>query len=62
PRKLPLSAHRQPPPSTKRTNPHSILIVSNRAGSHANFDGEVSELEAQLAHPCMFSIPAAGGR
>ncbi|KAJ5856020.1 HAD-superfamily phosphatase subfamily IIIA [Penicillium soppii] len=31
-------------------NPHSILIVSNRAGSHASFDNEVHDLEAQLAH------------
>jgi phosphatidylglycerophosphatase GEP4 len=37
-------------PFNQKTNPHAILIVSNRAGSHANFDGEVTELEAQLAH------------
>ncbi|KAJ5584266.1 HAD-superfamily phosphatase subfamily IIIA [Penicillium hispanicum] len=32
------------------TNPHSILIVSNRAGSHPAFDAEIRALEAQLAH------------
>ncbi|CAG8227493.1 unnamed protein product [Penicillium olsonii] len=31
-------------------NPNSILIVSNRAGSHSTFDNEVRDLEAQLAH------------
>ncbi|KAJ6127305.1 hypothetical protein N7523_002917 [Penicillium sp. IBT 18751x] len=31
-------------------NPHSILIVSNRAGSHPSFEKEVHELESQLAH------------
>ncbi|KAJ5168943.1 HAD-superfamily phosphatase subfamily IIIA [Penicillium canariense] len=42
------------------TNPHSILIVSNRAGSHPNFDGEVRELEDQLAHLRIpvFRLPA----
>jgi phosphatidylglycerophosphatase GEP4 len=42
------------------TNPNSILIVSNRAGSHPTFDHEVSELEAQLAHLQIpvFRLPA----
>lgn len=35
-------------------NPHGILIVSNRAGSHPSFDAEVHEIESQLAH---LSIP-----
>ncbi|KAJ5427858.1 HAD-superfamily phosphatase subfamily IIIA [Penicillium cf. griseofulvum] len=50
----------QTPTIRALTNPHSILIVSNRAGSHANFDGEVSELEAQLAHLRIpvFRLPA----
>lgn len=41
-------------------NPHSILIVSNRAGSHPSFDREVRELEAQLAHLqiSVFRLPA----
>ncbi|KAJ5836012.1 hypothetical protein N7447_002038 [Penicillium robsamsonii] len=47
-------------PFNQTTNPHSILIVSNRAGSHASFDGEVSELETQLAHLRIpvFRLPA----
>lgn len=42
------------------TNPHSILIVSNRAGSHSAFDNEVHDLEAQLAHLQIpvFRLPA----
>ncbi|KAJ5899739.1 HAD-superfamily phosphatase subfamily IIIA [Penicillium taxi] len=41
-------------------NPDSILIVSNRAGSHPNYDNEVRELEAQLAHLRIpvFRVPA----
>ncbi|KAF3389487.1 Phosphatidylglycerophosphatase GEP4 [Penicillium rolfsii] len=31
-------------------NPHAILIVSNRAGSHPAFDSEVHSLETQLSH------------
>lgn len=47
-------------PFNQTTNPHSILIVSNRAGSHPRFDGEISELEAQLAHLRIpvFRLPA----
>ncbi|KAJ5466976.1 hypothetical protein N7475_004728 [Penicillium sp. IBT 31633x] len=47
-------------PFNQTTNPDSILIVSNRAGSHASFDGEVHELEAQLAHLRIpvFRLPA----
>jgi phosphatidylglycerophosphatase GEP4 len=47
-----LSSLRNSPtsPFNITTNPNSILIVSNRAGSHATFDHEVSDLEAQLAH------------
>lgn len=42
-------------------NPYSILIVSNRAGSHPSFDAEVRELEAQLAHLRIpvFRLPAS---
>ncbi|KAJ5105289.1 hypothetical protein NUU61_002636 [Penicillium alfredii] len=41
-------------------HPHSILIVSNRAGSHPAYDAEVRDLEAQLAHLCIpvFRLPA----
>lgn len=57
-----LSALRTSPtsPFNQITNPDSILIVSNRAGSHAAFDGEVRELEAQLAHLRIpvFRLPA----
>ncbi|KAJ5772938.1 hypothetical protein N7457_007834 [Penicillium paradoxum] len=47
-------------PFNQTTNPDSILIVSNRAGSHATFDGEVRELEEQLAHLRIpvFRLPA----
>ncbi|CAG8046501.1 unnamed protein product [Penicillium salamii] len=47
-----LSALRDSPtsPFQTSTNPNSILIVSNRAGSHSTFDNEVRDLEAQLAH------------
>jgi phosphatidylglycerophosphatase GEP4 len=42
------------------SNPHSILIVSNRAGSHPSFEKEVHELESQLAHLQIpvFRLPA----
>lgn len=51
-----LQALRNSPTSPFRTSqtPNSILIVSNRAGSHPSFDAEVQELESQLAH---LSIP-----
>ena len=47
-------------PFHQTKNPHSILIVSNRAGSHPTFDNEVRELEAQLAHLQIpvFRLPA----
>jgi phosphatidylglycerophosphatase GEP4 len=47
-------------PFNQTKNPHSILIVSNRAGSHATFDNEVRELEAQLEHLQIpvFRLPA----
>ncbi|KAJ5776093.1 uncharacterized protein N7511_001104 [Penicillium nucicola] len=50
----------QPLPFNQTQNPYSILIVSNRAGSHATFDNEVSDLEAQLAHLQIpvFRLPA----
>ncbi|OJJ44084.1 hypothetical protein ASPZODRAFT_102041 [Penicilliopsis zonata CBS 506.65] len=40
--------------------PHSILIVSNRAGSHPSYENEVAELEAQLDHLSIpvFRLPA----
>ncbi|KAJ5549875.1 hypothetical protein N7461_004573 [Penicillium sp. DV-2018c] len=57
-----LSSLRTSPTSlfNQTTSPNSILIVSNRAGSHAAFDGEVKELEAQLAHLRIpvFRLPA----
>ncbi|KAJ5745170.1 hypothetical protein N7520_010352 [Penicillium odoratum] len=37
-------------PFNQLKNPHAILIVSNRAGSHPNYDAEVESLESQLAH------------
>ncbi|KAJ5155205.1 hypothetical protein N7492_008008 [Penicillium capsulatum] len=51
-----LQALRTSPTSPFRAseNPHAILIVSNRAGSHPSFDSEVRDLESQLAH---LSIP-----
>lgn len=47
-----LSSLRNSPtsPFQTSTSPNSILIVSNRAGSHSAFDKEVHDLEAQLAH------------
>ncbi|KAJ5317154.1 hypothetical protein PENANT_c029G08499 [Penicillium antarcticum] len=47
-------------PFNQTKNPNSVLIVSNRAGSHATFDNEISELEAQLAHLQIpvFRLPA----
>lgn len=47
-------------PFHKSTNPYSILIVSNRAGSHPSFEQEVHELESQLAHLQIpvFRLPA----
>ncbi|CDM35441.1 hypothetical protein DTO013E5_7934 [Penicillium roqueforti] len=57
-----LSSLRTSPTSlfNQTTHPDSILIVSNRAGSHPRFDGEVSELEAQLAplRIPVFRLPA----
>jgi phosphatidylglycerophosphatase GEP4 len=57
-----LSQLRESPtsPFNKTTNPHGILIVSNRAGSHPTFDHEVHELESQLAHLSIpvFRLPA----
>lgn len=41
-------------PTSPFTHPSSILIVSNRAGSHPAYDAEVTSLETQLAH---LSIP-----
>ncbi|KAJ5353763.1 hypothetical protein N7541_006327 [Penicillium brevicompactum] len=57
-----LSALRNSPtsPFQTSTNPNSILIVSNRAGSHSTFDNEVRDLEGQLAHLRIpvFRLPA----
>ncbi|KAF7712612.1 Uncharacterized protein PECH_003007 [Penicillium ucsense] len=57
-----LSALRTSPtsPFNMTSNPHAILIVSNRAGSHPSFDAEVSSLETQLAHLRIpvFRLPA----
>ncbi|PLB38210.1 phosphatidylglycerophosphatase [Aspergillus candidus] len=41
-------------PTSPFTAPSSILIVSNRAGSHPSYDSEIHSLESQLAH---LSIP-----
>ncbi|PLN76313.1 hypothetical protein BDW42DRAFT_188737 [Aspergillus taichungensis] len=41
-------------PTSPFTHPSSILIVSNRAGSHPSYDAEITSLETQLAH---LSIP-----
>ncbi|KAJ5726747.1 uncharacterized protein N7483_008104 [Penicillium malachiteum] len=57
-----LSALRNSPtsPFNQSKNPHAILIVSNRAGSHPNFDSEVKSLESQLEHLQIpvFRLPA----
>ncbi|KAJ5792341.1 uncharacterized protein N7503_008319 [Penicillium pulvis] len=47
-------------PFNQTTNPNAILIVSNRAGSHPNYDSEVQSLESQLAHLKIpvFRLPA----
>jgi phosphatidylglycerophosphatase GEP4 len=54
-----LAALRQSPTSPFR-HPNSILIVSNRAGSHPKYDHEISSLESQLAHLSIpvFRLPA----
>lgn len=41
-------------PFNQSRNPHGILIVSNRAGSHPRYDAEIQSLESQLSH---LSIP-----
>ncbi|KAJ5272723.1 hypothetical protein N7478_007848 [Penicillium angulare] len=57
-----LAALRNSPtsPFNLTKNPHSILIVSNRAGSHPNYDSEVTSLETQLSHLQIpvFRLPA----
>lgn len=57
-----LSLLRESPTSPFRqsANPHGILIVSNRAGSHPTFDHEVQALESQLSHLSIpvFRLPA----
>ncbi|KAJ5540795.1 hypothetical protein N7494_005871 [Penicillium frequentans] len=47
-------------PFNQINNPNAILIVSNRAGSHPNYDSEVQSLESQLAHLKIpvFRLPA----
>ncbi|KAJ5368717.1 HAD-superfamily phosphatase subfamily IIIA [Penicillium cataractarum] len=47
-------------PFQQSKNPHGILIVSNRAGSHPTFDHEVQALESQLSHLSIpvFRLPA----
>ena len=47
-------------PFNQTKNPNAILIVSNRAGSHPNYDSEVQSLESQLAHLKIpvFRLPA----
>lgn len=47
-------------PFNQQTSPSSILIVSNRAGSHPRYDAEVHSLESSLAHLQIpvFRLPA----
>ncbi|KAJ6010671.1 hypothetical protein N7451_002083 [Penicillium sp. IBT 35674x] len=47
-------------PFNQTKNPNAILIVSNRAGSHPNYDSEMQSLESQLAHLKIpvFRLPA----
>lgn len=54
-----LASLRQSPTSPFR-HANSILIVSNRAGSHPKYEEEVSSLESQLAHLSIpvFRLPA----
>ncbi|OJK04092.1 hypothetical protein ASPACDRAFT_1853004 [Aspergillus aculeatus ATCC 16872] len=49
-------------PFNQTTAPDSILIVSNRAGSHPRYDDEVRSLEAQLADLAIpvFRLPPGG--
>ncbi|KAI2787703.1 hypothetical protein POX_f08078 [Penicillium oxalicum] len=61
-----LSALRTSPtsPFNMTHNPHAILIVSNRAGSHPTFDSEVASLESQLSHLQIpvFRLPAGAAK
>ncbi|KAJ6171383.1 hypothetical protein N7470_000450 [Penicillium chermesinum] len=41
--------HSPTSPFNIATNPHAILIVSNRAGSHPRYDHEIEALESQLS-------------
>lgn len=54
-----LASLRESPTSPFR-NADSILIVSNRAGSHPKYDNEITSLESQLAHLSIpvFRLPA----
>ncbi|OQE22973.1 hypothetical protein PENSTE_c009G05011 [Penicillium steckii] len=54
-----LASLRQSPTSPFR-QANSILIVSNRAGSHPKYDHEISSLESQLEHLSIpvFRLPA----
>ncbi|PKY02682.1 hypothetical protein P168DRAFT_305943 [Aspergillus campestris IBT 28561] len=51
-------------PTSPFTAPSSILIVSNRAGSHPSYEHEIHSLESQLAHLSIpvFRLPAGASK